>query len=82
MSDSITVEMSLTEMPESVSFTDRTITITGEKFTVLRAVSAIAGTAVTLRSDPINDDGQLVVDAAQAEEYPAYLAKVLPGSAS
>jgi hypothetical protein len=78
MSDSITVEMSLPTMPESVSVSDRIVTITGEQDTVLRAVSAIAGTAVTLRSDP-DDGGQFVVDATQHEES-AYLAKVIPGT--
>lgn len=54
------------------------VTVTGERAAVLATVASVHGCAVDVRRNPQSDDGRpwLVVDAAQAEQYPAYLAEV------
>ena len=57
------------------------LTITGARVAVLRAVALLSGLsgedAVAIRPCTVDDDALLVVDAAQADSYPAFLAEVV-----
>lgn len=60
------------------------LTITGTRVEVLRAVALMSGLpsedAVAIRPCTVGDDKLLVVDASQADSYPAFLAEVVrPG---